>query len=500
MSDTYQVMADFGKGCSEISCGAKLDESDKKVKTPPVDCSSEPQIQEDPGWFCDLSRDESEETRVFQDTEKREARESSSRGRDLSRKVARGDVDRKKYSRRIHSRLRDLGKGIGGGNIDQGTKVYQDAFDLSWDNQVEENRMVLRNMYNMEVKIAEYAAWSLPDFLWIQLENKHSETIKLSEMLWKYWGENNKMFGKTPLHHLQSLTPRGVMSYTIEGLRKLLYFRADDYPIEGEVLKYLNSETLSFCATNKRPIDVEAVKISMCLMLDEKLNKSGPSSSIEAAKDPCNHLLGCSTVTELPPTPQIDIRVSQIYVFVAALKYFISKYLYSQNGLTPYTFCTLNQFLASSNAKRDTEWYVGLSNRCQCKLGVHEWLEEFIHDISAQNLRADRLKHPEHYSNYAKNIQEGKTKTPLYVISRLYLKFIAKKCFGERTRPMGMILLQVFAMKWMHYTTLPFDEDDWEFRAVMCSLSDMPIMDLTDYLEKVLRKRVNGIIQHSMDR
>ncbi|KAF7857065.1 uncharacterized protein EAF02_011298 [Botrytis sinoallii] len=488
MSDTDQVMADFGKRYSAIFCGAKLDESDKKVKTPPVDCSSEPQIQEDSGWVCDLSRDEGEETKVFQDTEKREAREISFRGRDHSRKVARGNVDRRKYSRRSHSRLRDLGRGIFRENIDQGTKVY------------EENRMVLRNMYNMEVNIAEYAAWSLPDFLWIKLENKRSETIKLSEMLWKYWGENNKMFGKTPLHHLQSLTPRGMMSYTIEGLKKLLYFRTDDYPIECEVLKHLNSETLSFCATTERPIDVEAVELSMCLMLDERLNKLGPSSSIEAAKDPCNNLLGCSAVAELPLTPQIDIRVSQIYVFVAALKYFISKYLYSQSGLTPYTFCTLNQFLASSNANRDTEWYVRLSNRCQCKLGVHEWLEEFIHDISAQNLRADRLKHPEHYSNYARNIQEGKTKTPLYVISCLYLKFIAKKCFGEQTRPIGMILLQVFAMKWMHYMILPFDEDDWEFRAVMCSLSDMPIMDLTDYLEKVLRKRVDGIIQHSMDR
>ncbi|TGO24263.1 hypothetical protein BPAE_0107g00100 [Botrytis paeoniae] len=450
--------------------------------------------------FYDLSRDEGEETKVFQDTEKRESREMSSRRRDLSRKVAQGKVNRKKYSRGSHSRLSGLREGICQENIDQGTKVYKDAFDLSWDNQLEENTMVLRNMYNMEANIAEYAAWSLTDFLWIQLENNYSETMKLSEMSWKYWGENDKMFKNTPLHHLHSLTPRGVISYTIEGLKELLYFRADDYPIECEVLKYLNSETLAFCATTKRSINTQAVEISMFPMVNERLNKSGSSSSIEAAKNPCSNLLGCSTVADLPPTPQIDIRVSQIYVFVAALNYFISEYLHSRNSLTPYTFCRLNQFLASLNAKRDTEWYVGLSNRCQCKLGVHKWLEEFICDISAQNLRADRLKYPKHYSNYAKNVQEGKTKTPLYVISRLYLKFIAKRCFGEQTRPMGMILLQVFAMKWMHYTILPFDEDDWEFRAVMCSLSDMPIMDLADYLEKVLRKRVDEIIQYSMDR
>lgn len=320
--------------------------------------------------------------------------------------------------------------------------------------------------------------------------------MKLSKMLRRYWGENDKMFKKTLLHRFHPLTPRGVMSYTIEGLKELLNFRANDCPIEREVMKHLNFETLSFCATAKRPIDVEAAEISMCSILKERLNKSGSSNSIEAAKNPCNNFLGWSTVADLSLTPQVDIRVSQIYVFVAALKYFVSKYLHSRNGLTPYTFCTLNQFLASSNIQRDTEWFVGLSNRCQCKLGVHEWLEEFIYDISAQNLRTDRLKHPEHYSNYIKNMQEGKTKTPLYVISRLYLKFIAKRCFGEQTRPMGMILLQAFAMNWMHYMILPFDEDDWEFRAVVCSLSDMPVMDLTDYLEKVLRKRVDGLIQH----
>ncbi|TGO40923.1 hypothetical protein BHYA_0029g00330 [Botrytis hyacinthi] len=54
----------------------------------------------------------------------------------------------------------------------------------------------------MEINIAEYAAWPLPDFLWIQLEDNYSETMKLSEMLWKYWGENDKMFKETPLHIL----------------------------------------------------------------------------------------------------------------------------------------------------------------------------------------------------------------------------------------------------------------------------------------------------------
>ncbi|TGO10713.1 hypothetical protein BTUL_0127g00120 [Botrytis tulipae] len=500
MSDTGHIMADFRKACSELFYGVKLDESDKKVKTTPIDCSSKLQIQKASGWFYDLSRDEGENTKVFQDTEKGKSREMSSRRRDPSRKGAPGKVDRKRYSRRSRSRLRDLRKGICRENIDRGTKVYKDAFDLSWDDQIEENAMVLRKMYNMEINIAEYAARSLPEFLWIHMGNNYSGTMKLSEMLWKYWGENDKMFKKTPLHRLHSLTPRGVMSYMIEGLKELLYFRAGDCPIECEVMKYLNSETLSFCTTAKRPIHAESVDTSMFPMIKERFNKSGSSNSIEAAKNPCSNLLGCSTVTELPRTPQIDIRVSQNYVFVAALKYFVSKYLYSRDGPTPYTFCTLNQFLAFSNAKRNTEWYVGLSNRCQCKLGVHEWLEEFIYDISVQDLRIDRLKHPEHHSNHVKNMQEGKTKTPLYVISRLYLKFVVKGCFGEQTRPMGMILLQAFAMKWVHYTTLPFDEDDWEFRAVMSSLSDMPIMDLTDYLEKVLCKRVDRLIERSMDR
>ncbi|KAF7937932.1 uncharacterized protein EAE97_007728 [Botrytis byssoidea] len=366
---------------------------------------------------------------------------SSRRRRDLSRKGAPGEVDRKRYSRGSRSRLRDLRKGICRENIDRGTKVYKDAFDLSWDSQIEENTMVLRNMYNTEINIAEYASWSLPEFLWIQMGSNYSETMKLSEMLWKYWGENHKMFTKTPLHHLHSLRPIVVMSYTIEGLKELLYFRAGNCPIECEVMKHLNSETLSFCTTAERPSNVESVETSMFPMVKERFNNSGSANSIEAAKNP-----------------------------------------------------------SSSNVKRDTEWYVGLSNRCQCKLGVHEWLEEFICDISAQNPRADRLKSPEHYSNYAKNIQKGKTKTPLYVISRLYLNFIAKKCFCEQTGPMGMILIQAFAMKWMHYTILPFDEDDWEFQAVMSSLSDMPIMDLTDYLEKVLRKRVDRLIERSMDR
>ncbi|KAF7905874.1 hypothetical protein EAF00_000153 [Botryotinia globosa] len=500
MSDTGQIMADSRQTCSELFYGVKLDELDEKVKTTPVDCSSKLQIQKDSGWLYDLSRDEGENTKVFQDTEKGKSREMSSRRRDLSRKGAPGEVDRKRYSRGSRSSLRDPRKGICRENIDRGTKVYKDAFDLSWGDQIEENAMVLRKMYNMEINIAEYAAWSLPEFLWIHMRINYSGIMKLSEMLWKCWGENDKMFKKTPLHHLHSLTSRGVMSYTIEGLKELLYFRAGDCPIECEVMKYLNSKTLSFCTTAKRPIHVESVDTSMFPMVEERINKSGSSNSIEAAKNPCSNLLGCSKVTELPRTPQIDIRVSQTYVFVAALKYFVSKCLYSQNCLTPYTFCTLNQFLISSNVKRDTEWYVGLSNRCQCKLGVHEWLEEFIYDISVQDLRTDRLKHPEHHSNHVKNMQEGKTETPLYVISRLYLKFVAKGCFGERTRPMGMILLQTFAMKWMHYTTLPFDEDDWEFQAAMCSLPDMPIMDLTDYLEKVLRKKVDRHIECSIDR
>ncbi|KAF5878847.1 uncharacterized protein Bfra_001018 [Botrytis fragariae] len=444
-----EIMAEFDKACSALFCGIQLDESDKKVKTTPVDCCSELQTQEDTGFFYDLSRVRVKRQRPSKIPRKGNPEKCLPEEEILAEKLPK----EKSIEKRSHSRLRDLREGIFRENIDQGTKVYKDAFDLSWDDQIEENMIVLRNMYNMEVNIAEYAAWSLPDSLWIQLENEYSETIKLSEMLCKYWGDDDEMFKSTPLNYLHSLTPKGVISYTIEGLKKLVYFRADDYPIEWEISKYLNLETFSFCETNKRPIDVETVKLSVCPMINERLKKSGSSISIEAAKNPWSNRLGCPTVAALPPMLQIDIKVSQIYVFVAALKYFISKYLDSK--------AASHHILSPLRMQREnTEWYVGLSNRCQCKLGVHTWLEEFVCDISAKNIRADRLKHHKHYNNYAKNIQEGKTKTPFYVISRLYLNFITKRCFGEQTRPMGMILLQAFAMKWMHYTTLPFDEDD----------------------------------------
>lgn len=162
-------MVDFDKAYSTISYGIQRAGSDKNVKMTPVDCSSELQIEKDSGWLYDLSRDEGEETKVFQDTKKGKYREISSRRKDLSRKVVPKRVGRRTYSRGSGSRLRDLEKGIFRENIDQGTKVYKDAFDLSWDNQIEENTMVLRNMHNMEVNIAEYATWSLPDFLWTHL-------------------------------------------------------------------------------------------------------------------------------------------------------------------------------------------------------------------------------------------------------------------------------------------------------------------------------------------
>ncbi|TEY33878.1 hypothetical protein BOTCAL_0659g00020 [Botryotinia calthae] len=497
MSDTDQTMAKFSMVCSALFYGVQLDGPAKKFETPPAEYSSDLQIQEDSSWVYDLPRNEGEETKVFQDTERRESREMSSRRRDLSRKAARRK--RKQFFRGIHSRSRGLRKGIRRENIDQGAKVYKDACDLSWDDKIEENTTVFRNVHNIEVDIAEYAAWSLPDFLWTQLENNYSETMKLSGMLRKYWGDNDRMLKNTPLSCPHAVTSRGVMSYTIEGLNELVHFRAEGHPFECEILNYLNSETFSFCVTTKRAIDTEAVERSMCPMVNERLKKPGSSVSTKAAKNTWSNDPSCSTVAALPSTPQIDIRASHIYIFVVALKYFISKYFYSRNGLTPYTFCRLNQFLASSDAKRDTEWYVGLSDRCQCKLGVHSWLEEFIHDISFQDLRADRLKDPTHYSNYAENIQEDKTKTLLYVISRLYLKFIAKECFGEQTRPMGMIILQAFAIKWMHYTTLPFDEDDWEFQEVIYNLSRMPVEDLTDYLEEVLCKRVKRLISDFTD-
>ncbi|CCD56502.1 hypothetical protein BofuT4_P146710.1 [Botrytis cinerea T4] len=493
MSNTDQTMAKFSMACSALFYGVQLDGPAKKFETPPAECPSDLQIQGDSTWAYDLPRNEGEDTKGFQDTEKRESREKSSRRRDISRKAARRKFNRKQFFKGMHSRSRGLREEIRRENIDQGTKVHKDACDLCWDDKIEEDTTVFRNVHNTEVDIAEYGAWSLPNFLWTQLENNYSETTKLSRMLWKYWGNNGRMFTNTPLNCLHAVTPRDVMSYTIEGLNEIVYSRAEGHPFECEILKYLNSETLSFFAPTKRPIDVGAVETSTCPMVNEGLKKSGSSISIETAHSPWRNL-SSSTVAALSPSLQIDIRTSHIYVFAVALKYFISKYVYSRIGLTPHTFCRLNQFLASSNVTRDKEWYVGLSDRCQCKLEVHNWLEEFIHDISFQNLRADRLKDPRHHSNYAKNIHDGKTKTPLYVISRLYLKFIAKECFGEQTRPMGMILLQAFAMKWMHYTTLPFDEDDWEFQEVIYNLSRMPVKDLSDYLEKVLCKRVKRLI------
>ena len=93
----------------------------------------------------------------------------SSRRRDISRKAARRKVNRKQFFKGMHSRSRGLREEIRRENIDQGTKVHKDACDLCWDDKIEEDTTVFRNVHNTEVDIAEYGAWSLPNFLWTQL-------------------------------------------------------------------------------------------------------------------------------------------------------------------------------------------------------------------------------------------------------------------------------------------------------------------------------------------
>lgn len=169
MSNTDQTMAKFSMACSALFYDVQLDGPATKFETPPAECSSDLQIQEDSIWVYDLPGNEGEEKKAFQDTEKREPREMFSRRRDLSRKAARRIVNRKQVFKGIQSRSRGLREGIRRENIDQGTKVYKDACNLCWDGNIEENTIVFRNVHNTEVDIAEYGAWSLPDFLWTQL-------------------------------------------------------------------------------------------------------------------------------------------------------------------------------------------------------------------------------------------------------------------------------------------------------------------------------------------
>ncbi|KAF7867166.1 hypothetical protein EAF04_005250 [Stromatinia cepivora] len=331
------------------------------------------------------------------------------------------------------------------------TQVFKDTFDLSDDDKLKENEKVLEFMDNMEYDIDQYASLSLPELLLQQMEI--DEFLNLSTSLSRYQNHDGPLSKfKSIFHHFHTTTSAGVVSHIIKGVHELIRLKARGDPVEREALKYFDCNTL---------------ELSTAPRLGRNTFNAG--------------------AFEDQPRFRINAKASKTYVFVAAFKFFISKYIHSPAELNPDTFCTLNRFLVSSGdemATRTTglnhsEWYVGLSNRCQCKVGVHSWLKGFIQQINARDRRA------------------GKLKNPIYDISRLYLRFITRNCFGEQSKQVAMILLQSFAIKWMHYMVLPFDENEEEFQNIMSKSSDMPIRKLPKYLEKVLARNLDRILSRS---
>ncbi|KAJ8058565.1 hypothetical protein OCU04_012743 [Sclerotinia nivalis] len=330
-------------------------------------------------------------------------------------------------------------------------KVFKDAFDLSDDDKLKENEEVLDHecMDNMDYGIDQCASLSLPDMLSQQVEI--DEFWNLSASLSIYQNRDGPLSKfKNISHYFHSTTSAGVVSHMITGVHELIRLKARGDPVELEALKYLDFNTLE-------------------LSTEPRLGRN----TFNASEDQSRF--------------RINIKASKTYLFVAAFKFFISKYIHSPAELNPDIFCTLNRFLTSSGDETATrtmgsnhsEWYIGLSNQCQCKVGVHSWLKGFIQQINARDRKA------------------GKLKNPIYDISRLYLRFITRNCFGEQSKQVAMILLQSFAIKWMHYMVLPFDENEEEFRDIMSKPSDMPIQKLPKYLEKVLARNLDRILSRS---
>lgn len=288
----------------------------------------------------------------------------------------------------------------------------------------------------------------------------------LSNLLLKYRREPLSTF-QSYVHHLCGVTTAGIKLHMNTGLHKLLYLRAKGDPLEEDAMKYLNADTLT---------------------LGELPNLGG--KEFDNLKDQ-------------PGFRLLTVLSSKTFVFAAALKFFIQKYMEDPFvNFHPDIFCKINLFLTASDEKTmicrgfrvvelldmkantfqtgiippECRW--NLSDRCQCKVGVHSWLDKFIRQINNKNLRAAKWN-------------------PMYEIAHFYLRFIARNCFGKRTRQIGMILLQALTIKWVHHMVLPFNENEERFRKIMTKASDMPINALTSFLEQVLAENVNDILIRS---
>ncbi|CAD6447784.1 ecaf40f7-8081-4d3f-8ec9-2b18812b9e0b [Sclerotinia trifoliorum] len=329
-------------------------------------------------------------------------------------------------------------------------RVRIDSF-WSDDDTLKENEEVLdlECMGNMDYDIDRCASFSLPDMLFQQV--KIEEFWNLSDSL----SINQNCDGplsrfKNFNHYFNSTTSAGVVSHMITGIHKLIHLKARGDPVELEALKYIDFNTLE-------------------LSVEPRAGRNTFNASDDQSQF------------------QINVKASKTYVFMASFKLFTSKYIYSPTELNPEIFCTLNRFLRSSGddkasrtmGPKHSEQYFGLSNQCQCKIGVHSWLKGFIQQINSRDRKA------------------GKSENPIYHISRLYLRFINRNCFGEQSKQVTMILLQSFGIKWMHYMVLPFDENEEEFQEIMSKPIDMPIRKLPKYLEKVLARNLDRIIAHS---
>ncbi|ESZ97258.1 hypothetical protein SBOR_2381 [Sclerotinia borealis F-4128] len=336
---------------------------------------------------------------------------------------------------------------------------YKNVSDWSDDDVMPENARWISNMENMKQDIDEYACLGLADLLWEYVKLVDVDVLTLPRYLLEHTenSQPDKRYGKVidaPLskfrnniHHLLALTSTGVTRNLMTGLYELVYLAAKGDLIEGEVLKYLDPQTLSLYEYTTPRTEKYAYESEACLRV-------------------------------------VNIRPSKTYVFVAALKFFMLKFVVSSEGLTPDTFCTLNRILSSADEERITKendyWYFDVSKRYQCKTGIHDWLTYFIFHINTQ----DHMRIDSKFN-------------PIYEISLLYLRFIAGNRFGKQTRHMSMILLQSLALKWLHYMVLPFDENEKEFQYIMTIPSMMAVPKLAGFLENVLARNIDKTISRS---
>ncbi|KAB8290484.1 hypothetical protein EYC80_010914 [Monilinia laxa] len=311
----------------------------------------------------------------------------------------------------------------------QQDEVTEDEVDLSEDAEMQESYGVLRNMIDVEKEINEYASVSLSDLM-MGYEDKDGK------------GHNRPLSRfRNKAHSLNSMTLTGVTRNMILGLYELIQFKVRDDVSESMVFEQLDPKTFSFNNPSR-------------IWKDASESLSG--SQFKYAKG------------------------SRTYVFVAALKFFITKLFNSSDGLTPDTFCALNRLLASTNKERGTrksshsKWYTILSAECHCEEETHSWLIQFIDRINSYN--------------------EINKLDPIYEISRLYLAFVERNYFGKYSRDIGMILIQSLALKWMHYVSIPFDEKEKEFQNVMMMPSNTAAPRLALFLEKSLSRNIERIL------